>query len=181
MNPKAGVPQLPEYENNLFISRLPRQMSMRAALTFLNDPPSFKPEERLYPVHIRLQCLYRLRRCFIPLEHHLRLQSAFDTMLRQGYITRNPESTDYIRRLRNGYERITASDLQAGNSPVRSSAEGFALLGTSGAGKTTGVERVLEYYKPVIEHPEVTQGHAQAGCQSPRQPADVLPGRDVHP
>lgn len=155
MNSPSDSPQLPEYENNLFISRLPSQMSMRRALTVLDDPPAFKPEERLYPVHLRLQCLYRLRRCFIPLEHHLRLESAFSTMLRQGYVTRNPKTTNYIRRLRDGYERIVASDLHAGFNPVRTSAEGFALLGASGAGKSTGMNRVLEYYPQVIEHPDL--------------------------
>ena len=146
---------LPEYENNPFISRLSPAMPMRKALAFLNDPPAFNPEERLYPAHLRLQCLYRLRRCFIPLEHHLRLESAFSTMLRQGYVTRNPLTTDYIRRLRDGYERITLRNLQVGKARVRSSAEGFALLGASGAGKTTGMERVLEYYPQVLLHPDL--------------------------
>lgn len=154
-NPPADASRLPEYENNLFIQRLPSPMSMRQALAFLDDPPDFKPEERLYPAHLRLQCLYRLRRCFIPLEHHLRLESAFSTMLRQGYVTRNPETTNYIRRLRNGWDRIVARDLHAGINPVRSSAEGFALLGASGAGKSTGMMRVLEYYPQVIKHPEL--------------------------
>lgn len=155
MNSPSGVPRIPEYDDNLFISRLPKQMSMREALTFLDDPPAFKPEERLYPAHLRLQCLYRLRRCFIPLEHHLRLESAFSTMLRQGYVTRNPLTTDYVRRLRDGYERITTGNLKAGKNRVRSSAEGFALIGTSGAGKTTGMDRVLEYYPQVILHPDL--------------------------
>ncbi len=155
MNSPSDVPRIPEYDDNLFISRLPKQMSMREALTFLDDPPAFKPEERLYPAHLRLQCLYRLRRCFIPLEHHLRLESAFSTMLRQGYVTRNPLTTDYIRRLRDGYERITTRNLNAGKNRVRSSAEGFALIGASGAGKTTGMGRVLEYYPQVIPHPDL--------------------------
>lgn len=155
INSSSIVPRIPEYESNPFISRLPSQMSMRRALAFLDDPPAFNAEERRYSAHERLQCLYRLRRCFIPLQHHLRLESAFSTMLRQGYVTRNPRTTDYIRRLRDGFERITANDLQVGINPVRSSAEGFALLGASGAGKSTGINRVLEYYPQVIEHPDL--------------------------
>jgi hypothetical protein len=146
---------LPEYAHNPFISQLPKEMSMKEAMRFLSDPPAFKPEERQFPAHIRMQCLYRLRRCFIPLEHHLRLESAFSTMLRQGYVTRDPLTTNYIRRLRDGFERIVARDLKAGVNPVRSSAEGFALLGASGGGKTTGMTRVLEYYPQLIEHPEL--------------------------
>ncbi len=152
MTPPADLPLLPEYRDNPFINRLPPQMSMRKALAFLDDPPTFLPEERRYPAHERMQCLYRLRRCFVPLEHHLRLESAFSALLRQGYVNRNPTTTDYIRRLRDGYKRIEARDLQAGTNPVRSSAEGFALLGASGTGKSTGIGRILEYYPQVIEH-----------------------------
>jgi len=151
----ADISLLPEYRDNPFINRLPPQMSMRQVLDFLKNPPAFSPEERRYPAHVRLQCLYRLRRCFIPLEHHLRLESAFSALLRQGYVTRNPLTTDYIRRLRNGYERIVAGDLRAGTKPVRSSADGFALLGVSGVGKSTGMVRILDYYPQIIEHPDL--------------------------
>jgi hypothetical protein len=152
MTASANLPLLPEYRDNPFINRLPPEMSMRQALAFLDDPPAFSTEERRFPAHVRLQCLYRLRRCFVPLEHHLRLESAFSALLRQGYVNRNPTTTNYIRRLRDGYKRIETRDLQAGTNPVRSSAEGFALLGASGAGKSTCFERILEYYPQVIEH-----------------------------
>ena len=46
-NSRSEIPQLSEFGDNLFISRLPPQMSMHQALTFLDDPPAFKPEERL--------------------------------------------------------------------------------------------------------------------------------------
>ncbi|MFT2095625.1 ATP-binding protein [Acidiphilium multivorum] len=151
---KSSELLLPEYRDNPFINRLPAQMSMREAWAFLSDPPDFSPSDRNYPAHMRVQCLYRLGRCFEPLEHHLRLEAAFSALLRQGYVNRNPLTTDYIRRLRDGHERIVARDLQAVRNPVRSSAAGFALLGASGAGKSTGVERVLEYYPQVIEHDE---------------------------
>ncbi len=48
MNPSLNE-LLPEYENNPFINRLSPAMPMRKALAFLNDPPAFNPEERLYP------------------------------------------------------------------------------------------------------------------------------------
>lgn len=152
MNPQSNPPLLPEYRDNPFINRLPAEMSTQQALDFLDDPPAFSPQERQYPAHVRLQCLYRLRRCFVPLEYHLRLESAFSALLRQGYVNRNPLTTDYIRRLRDGHERIIARNLQAATNPVRSSAEGFALLGASGTGKSTAIGRVLEYYPQVIEH-----------------------------
>nr|WP_264317504.1 AAA family ATPase [Acidithiobacillus concretivorus] len=74
--------------------------------------------------------------------------------MRQGYVSRNPLNTDYIHRLQDGHERILARNLEAGRHYVRSTAEGFALIGTSGAGKSTGINRILSYYPQVIEHQE---------------------------
>ncbi len=150
--PQTDIALLPEFSSNPFINQLPPQLSQRDALKFLSDPPYFKPEERNYPFHIRINCLYRLRRFFEPLDHHLRLETAFSTLLRQGYVSRNPLTTDYIRRLQDGHERIINRDLNAGRHYVRGTAEGFTLLGTSGAGKSTAINRLLEYYPQTIEH-----------------------------
>ncbi|WP_226833955.1 ATP-binding protein [Acidithiobacillus ferrooxidans] len=150
----TDIPLLPEFRDNPFINRLPPQLSQRKAWQFLSDPPEFSPAERSYPIHLRMNCLYRLRRFFEPLEHHLRLESAFSTLLRQGYVSRNPLQTDYIRRLQDGHERILARDLTAGRHYVGGTAEGFALIGASGAGKSTAINRILSYYPQVITHDE---------------------------
>lgn len=150
----TDIPLLPEFRDNPFINRLPPQLSQQKAWQFLSDPPEFSPAERSYPIHLRMNCLYRLRRFFEPLEHHLRLESAFSTLLRQGYVSRNPLQTDYIRRLQDGHERILARDLTAGRHYVGGTAEGFALIGASGAGKSTAINRILAYYPQVIAHDE---------------------------
>lgn len=150
----TDIPLLPEFRDNPFINRLPPQLSQQKAWQFLSDPPEFSPAERSYPIHLRMNCLFRLRRFFEPLEHHLRLESAFSTLLRQGYVSRNPLQTDYIRRLQDGHERILARDLTAGRHYVGSTAEGFALIGASGAGKSTAINRILAYYPQVIAHDE---------------------------
>lgn len=150
----TDISLLPEFRDNPFINRLPPQLSQRKAWQFLSDSPKFSPAERTYPIHLRMNCLYRLRRFFEPLEHHLRLESAFSTLLRQGYVSRNPLQTDYIRRLQDGHERILARDLTAGRHYVGGTAEGFALIGASGAGKSTAINRILAYYPQVIVHDE---------------------------
>ena len=150
----TDIPLLPEFRDNPFINRLPPQLSQQKAWQFLSDPPEFSPAERSYPIHLRMNCLYRLRRFFEPLEHHLRLESAFSALLRQGYVSRNPLQTDYIRRLQDGHERILARDLTAGRHYVGGTAEGFALIGASGAGKSTAINRILSYYPQVITHDE---------------------------
>ena len=150
----TDISLLPEFRDNPFINRLPPQLSQQKAWQFLSDPPKFSPEERTYSFPLRMNCLYRLRRFFEPLDHHLRLEAAFSTLLRQGYVSRNPLQTDYIRRLQDGHERILARDLGAGRHYVGGTAEGFALIGASGAGKSTAINRILGYYPQVMTHDE---------------------------
>ncbi|MDD2869927.1 hypothetical protein [Neomegalonema sp.] len=97
---------LPEYAANPFIARLPPPLSVEAALAALTDLPSFNAEERLYPAHLRAHCIQRLGQYFEPLIRHLTLEQRIGLLIRQGYLGRNPMTTDYIHRLRNNHERI---------------------------------------------------------------------------
>ncbi|KJS36238.1 MAG: transposition protein C [Rhodospirillaceae bacterium BRH_c57] len=152
--PTSSINELPEYRDNPFIARLPALMSVQEVWTALADPPIHREEERLYPAHVRVQCIQRLGRYFEPLQRHLQLEETFSILLRQGYISRNPLTTDYIYRLHDGHERVRLRDLSAVRHCVRSTASSFALVGCSGVGKSNGIERVLELYQPVINHAE---------------------------
>ncbi len=145
-------PDLPEYRQNPFISRLPPVLAVEDALSALTDLPVYQDEERRYPAHLRSHCILRLGRYFDPMERQLQLESRFAALLRQGYVGRNPNTTDYLHRLQNGYERVVQRDLQASSHPVESTAFGFALIGCSGIGKSRSVERVLRLYPQTIHH-----------------------------
>jgi len=84
----------------------------------------------------------------------MQLETMFSTLLRQGYISRDPLTTDYVHRLRDGHERILTRTLTATRHAVRSSASSFALIGCSGVGKSQGIGRILERYNKVIVHEE---------------------------
>jgi hypothetical protein len=143
---------LPEYRDNPFIAGLPPLLSAPESWQALADPPIHREEERQYAPHLRAHCILRLTRYFEPLTQHLQLQEAFSTTLRQGYISRNPLTTDYIHRLQDGYDRVVQRDLSAGRHRVRSTATSFALIGCSGIGKSTAIERLLELYPQIIAH-----------------------------
>ena len=81
---------LPEYANNPFIRALPPLLSAKECLETLASRPEFKDEERTYPAHIRAHCLQRLNHYLEPLEQHLQLEMIFSTLIRQGYLGRNP-------------------------------------------------------------------------------------------
>jgi hypothetical protein len=146
--------ELPEYRDNPLIAKLPPLLSAAGAWHALADPPRFHVSEREFAAHIRAHCIQRLGCYFEPLERHLQLEAAFAALLRQGYLSRNIRTHDYIRRLQDGHERVAQKDLLAFRHPVRSTASSFALIGCSGIGKTKAIERVLELYPQRIHHDE---------------------------
>ncbi|MGC2855140.1 hypothetical protein ACM64Y_06665 [Novispirillum sp. DQ9] len=74
--------QLPEYSGNPFIANLPPILSMAAAVKALNAPPAFHERERCFPDELRVHCIQRLNNYFLPLEQHLKLETALSVLIR---------------------------------------------------------------------------------------------------
>ncbi|HKI55436.1 MAG TPA: ATP-binding protein [Anaerolineales bacterium] len=147
------VPTLPEYESNPFISKLPPIRSVKDIKKCLKVIPDFSEKEREYPSHIRKHCVLRLTRFFEPLERPIRLFETIDMMIRQGYIGRNPLTTDFVSHLLNGAERIEQGTLDAEELvPMEITAFCIALLGISGIGKTKSVASILRQFPQVVLH-----------------------------
>ena len=145
-------PVLPEYRDNPFIARLPPLLPVADALAALTDLPFHLEAERRYTAHLRCHCIQRLARYFDPLSRHLALEQRIGTLIRQGYVGRNPNTTDYLHRLHNDYERVRRRDLGGKIHPVETTASGFALIGCSGIGKSRKVDRILRLYPQTVEH-----------------------------
>ncbi len=145
-------PVLPEYAKNPFIARLPQPMSLQDAVATLTDLPAYSAAERQYPSHLRCHCIQRLARYFDPMNRHLALEQRIGALIRQGYIGRDPNTTDFIHRLHNNHERVIQRDLNANLYPVETTASGFALIGCSGIGKSRSTDRILRLYPQTIHH-----------------------------
>ncbi|WP_138471788.1 ATP-binding protein [Poseidonocella sp. HB161398] len=145
-------PELPEYAGNPFISSLPPPLSAEQAIAALTDLPAHSPVERTYPAHLRLHCVQRLGRYFDPLSRHLTLEAHIGALIRQGYIGRNPHTTDFIHRLHNSHARVIARNLDTLRHPVETTASGVALIGCSGIGKSRSIARILRLYPQTIKH-----------------------------
>ncbi|WP_161605106.1 ATP-binding protein [Brevibacillus massiliensis] len=111
-------------------------------------PPMDSLERQLEP-HLRIHLIpQRLSQYFQPLEQHLMLYDAISSILRSGYLDRNPLSPSVIRRLSQ-----TEDTGQRGNvHPSHSTAKSMALIGISGAGKTSSLNRILSLFPQVIVH-----------------------------
>ena len=136
---------IPEYKNNPLILALPPINTTQEAITQLLNYPEFHDDERIVSKQDRLHMIYRLFQVFQPLSFHLDLESRISRLIRQSYITRNPVSAEYKNHLEN---RNLSNKVDMFNSTGLM----CTVIGISGIGKTTAVNRVLKMYPQAIKH-----------------------------
>ena len=149
------LPQVIEdYKNNPFIEALPPIMpSATAAVSALSVKPIYNETERELDIYYRLHCTMRLSRYFQPLYTHLDIEQRISRAIRQGYVNRNPVTPQYVQRIRQCGEAVQEDSFDAADfRSVRSTAMGFTIIGMSGVGKTTAIERVMSLYPQCITH-----------------------------
>lgn len=132
-----------DFKDNPLIEALPPILSPEDSYDALIFYPEFNENERLLPTHLRYHAIPRISQFFQPVMQYLDLEQRFSRLLRYGYVSRNPKSADFIKGLSYGYQKLTKG--QPINQ-LRTSASSFTLMGFSGIGKTTAIERVLSLY-----------------------------------
>ncbi|WP_206751201.1 ATP-binding protein [Desulfosporosinus sp. Sb-LF] len=85
-------------------------------------------------------------------------------MLRRGYIARNPiKQKDFNQRIHSiseQDEKLIESVTFQGFKDIKSSALTLSIIGISGIGKTTAIEKLLKMYPQVIRHTKKYEGMA---------------------
>ncbi|MBP2659707.1 MAG: family ATPase [Firmicutes bacterium] len=145
---------IPEYACNPFIEALPPILSREEAVERLSVYPEFDLKERDLDAHFRYHFIQRLFRYFQPLPQHIDLEQRISRLIRQGYIGRNPRSHEYFNVLQNIRQVDLASSDQYDVNVMgeKQTAKSFTMIGISGIGKTTAIERVLALYPQIIIH-----------------------------
>lgn len=146
---------IPEYCNNPFIEALPSILSKEEAIDRLCSYPEFESKERYLDSHFRYHLIQRLFRYFQPLQQHIDLEQRVSRLLRQGYLGRNPYQKDYFTNLDQVREQIEQSgqkDKITASNDQRKTAQSFTMIGISGIGKTTAIEKILSLYPQIIIH-----------------------------
>lgn len=145
-----------EYKHNPLIEALPDIFNMHYVAKALTSSPSFNQEDVNEPVEIRMHLIEQIKHGFIqPLPIHLELESKISLMIRSGYKGRNPVSPLYARQFAVGIKEILEGDYDDDNGNIlgnRSTASSFAMIGISGIGKSTAIEKTLLLYPQVIIH-----------------------------
>lgn len=142
------------YDGNPFIEALPPVMSVSQAGKSIRGNVAFHRSSRLADPKSRMHMVVSLLDdYFQPLSQHVQLQEKIDLMLRMGYVGRNLNDGSLNKKLQEGYELIKAGgEVTATFSVEKTTARSMSLVGISGSGKTSSLERVLETYPQVIFH-----------------------------
>lgn len=144
-----------EYKDNPFIEALPPIYSIEEVIEKLAVYPNIKDDEKSLGAHYRFHVIQRLFKYFQPLYIHVDLENRVSRLIRQGYIARNPFRREYAESFQEGYRMISNMELELScSSNFRTTASGFTLIGVSGLGKSTAINRVLGMYPQVIVHSE---------------------------
>ncbi|WP_096186324.1 ATP-binding protein [Evansella halocellulosilytica] len=148
-----GEQVIEEYSGNPFIEALPSILSTEEAIEKMAIYAEYNSKERMLDKHYRIHLVQRLFQCFQPLWIHLDLESRISRVIRQGYLARNPFRTGYAQGLQEGHRNINGLQSELSNNSVfRTTAAGFTIIGVSGMGKTTALNRILSLYPQVIVH-----------------------------
>lgn len=147
--------RIPRYKGNPLIEALPPMPTDEALIKQLLRLPDFDVEQREWPTEDRLQMVGGLSTFLLPLERHIRLARALDTLVRGGYVGRAPSTPEYARIYQALYEaqQQGVAFLEMVETPDKSQLSS-SLIGMSGVGKTTALRRIFRRYPSTIYHPE---------------------------
>jgi AAA domain len=148
-----------EYQGNPLIEALPNILNINEFTKLVSTKPLFATSERDLDASVRLHHIYRVLDYFQPFSAHFELEQKISRVIRRGYLHRNPLNPDYANKLSQINYLLKNSGKNSFDNlgsliKTPSSATAFTMIGVSGVGKSTGVERILNLYPQVILHRE---------------------------
>src|SRR4030095_3827319 len=142
--------KVPEYQGNPLIEALPQIWTRAKVEEMLAFFPPYSEVDRKSDDELRVHLIERAREFFIPQGIHLEVEIRVSCMLRRGYMQRNPLARGFGPEINSQIETLRIQ--QARKVFLPSKARGFAVVGISGVGKSTTLERILQFYPQVIWH-----------------------------
>ncbi|KIL38696.1 hypothetical protein SD70_24945 [Gordoniibacillus kamchatkensis] len=139
-----------EYQNNPLIEALPLIYNKVEVAEKIGNYPYIGEEERNLDALYRMHLVQRIFQYFQPLPIHLELEQRISRILRQSYVGRNPFSPEYAQSFQQGWRDIERGVFQ--NYVRNATAFAMSIVGISGMGKTTSVNRIIRLIPQVIVH-----------------------------
>ncbi|AKM07521.1 ATP-binding protein [Pelagerythrobacter marensis] len=164
---------LPEYAENAFINRLPPIRSLAEIQRSFDCPPIHTELDRRRGSEARMHACLRLLHYSQPTVQSRDVGLKIDMIMRQGYVGRNPGSSDWLRfahacaveeereakkhKEKVGRREPSSDGVLEQLSPTRDTSMSFMMVGPPGTGKTHSCTTSLSYYPQVIFHTEPVQ------------------------
>ncbi len=150
---------LSEYTNNPFIEALPPIFNEDDVLERFMVTPRISVQDKESETNIRYHVLKRVKNFIQPLPIHFEVERRLSTLIRRGYLARNPLDRTFLERVRVLHELREEEEtahkyIDERLNYIRSTADSLSIIGISGIGKTTAIERLLLMYPQVIKHEE---------------------------
>lgn len=149
--------KLSEYSENPFIEALPPIFSEDDVMDRFMVTPRITKQDKQSATNIRYHVLKRIKNFIQPLPIHFEVERRLSTLIRRGYLARNPLDKTFLERIRILHQlRENEEDahkyIDERLNYIRSTADSLSIIGISGIGKTTAIERLLLMYPQVIKH-----------------------------
>lgn len=149
--------KLSEYSENPFIEALPPIFSEDDVMDRFMVTPRITNQDKQSATNIRYHVLKRIKNFIQPLPIHFEVERRLSTLIRRGYLARNPLDKTFLERIRVLHQlRENEEDahkyIDERLNYIRSTADSLSIIGISGIGKTTAIERLLLMYPQVIKH-----------------------------
>ncbi|NFO46724.1 ATP-binding protein [Clostridium botulinum] len=148
--------EIEEYYNNPFIEALPPIFDEEDVIDRFTVLPVITDIDRDKAQNLRYHIIKRAKNFIQPLPIHITLERRLSTLIRRGYLGRNPLDKKFLEGLRIlnrlDDESFKENELQDELSSIRSTADSISIIGISGIGKTTAIERLLLMYPQVVKH-----------------------------
>lgn len=154
--------KIPAFKGNPLVESLPPSLDEDELHNALYDLPVFERAQRTWDTHERLHLVGTLGNFMRPLDRHIGLVRALDSMVRNGYVGRAPYTAAHIAKFQQLYEAEQAGQAfpltkdQTPRQQIAASHSSSSLIGYSGQGKTEVVRRFFgRRFPPVIHHPDL--------------------------
>lgn len=142
---------LPEYKGNPFIEALPPKLGVDELLEKFSNYPDLDKHIRQDPDPlVREEYTIRLKQLRQPFLIYYECFRAIETAIKDGYSRKNPFSPTTAQYLH--YPVDSRPSIEPRTGYFEPKAENITLVGSSGVGKTSMLEQVLNYFPCVIEH-----------------------------
>lgn len=146
---------IPTYVGNPLIEALGSLCTEDELIIDLEIGPKFYPEQRYAAKENREAMLADCRRFYRPIQKSIEVAKAFHSLVRDGYVGRNPIT--FGQRSRRLHENVVATSADFYDDGVTTS--GMTIIGISGVGKTAIIKNILRNYPQVISHTSYGSDH----------------------